>query len=171
MGDHADEQEPAEVYMRRKELLDDIHKVIDLVDPGLSRRRGLSLFEMSTCHLQLGRLLYESERFPVEEFIQLINNEVPSLKEAIECLSDAREGTSENQIHYRAQCALHEAEVMQRLLEQINKALGTGGAGAAIAPPAQSSQPYSNQGGQIMSNFLLNSSSFEFSDLPTAMKQ
>jgi len=138
-GDHADEQEPAEVYMRRKELLDDIHKVIDLVDPGLSRRRGLSLFEMSTCHLQLGRLLYESERFPVEEFIQLINNEVPSLKEAIECLSDAREGTSENQIHYRAQCALHEAEVMQRLLEQKNKALGTGGAGAAIAPPAQSS--------------------------------
>ena len=31
------------------------------------------------------------------------------------------------------------AEVMQRLLEQKNKALGTGGAGAAIAPPAQSS--------------------------------
>ena len=34
---------------------------------------GLSLFEMTTCHLQLGRLLYESERFPVEEFMQLIN--------------------------------------------------------------------------------------------------
>ena len=34
---------------------------------------GLSLFEMTTCHLQLGILLYESERFPVEEFIQLIN--------------------------------------------------------------------------------------------------
>ena len=31
------------------------------------------------------------------------------------------------------------AEVMQRLLEQKNKALGTGGAGAAIMPPAQSS--------------------------------
>ena len=30
------------------------------------------------------------------------------------------------------------AEVMQRLLEQKNKALGTGGAGAAIMPPAQS---------------------------------
>ena len=31
------------------------------------------------------------------------------------------------------------AEVMQRLLEQKNKALGTGGGGAAIMPPAQSS--------------------------------
>jgi hypothetical protein len=31
------------------------------------------------------------------------------------------------------------AEVMQRLLEQKNKALGTGGAGAAIMSPAQSS--------------------------------
>ena len=46
-------QIPTEVYMRRKELLDDIQKVIDLVEPGLSRRRGLSLFETSTCHLQL----------------------------------------------------------------------------------------------------------------------
>jgi len=117
-GEYADEQEPAEVYMRRKELLDDIHKVVEAVDPGLSRRRGLSLFETATCHLQLGRLLYESERFPLEEFLQLLNSEIPSLKDAIVCLEDAREGTNENQIHYRAQCALHEAEVMQRLLEQ-----------------------------------------------------
>lgn len=117
-GEYADQQEPAEVYMRRKELLDDIHKVVEMVDPGLSRRRGLSLFETSTCHLQLGRLLYESERFPLEDFLQLLENEIKSLHEAIECLEDAREGTSDAVIHYKAQCAVHEAEVMQRLLEQ-----------------------------------------------------
>ena len=39
-GEYEDQQEPAEVYMRRKELLDDIHRVIDIVEPGLTRRRG-----------------------------------------------------------------------------------------------------------------------------------
>lgn len=38
--DEAAEQVPVEVYMRRKDLLDDVHKVIELVDPGLTRRRG-----------------------------------------------------------------------------------------------------------------------------------
>ena len=84
------------------------------MDPGLTRRRGLSLFETATCHLQLGRLLYESERFPLEDFIQLLSSEIVSLKEAIECLEASREGTNEAIIHYKSECALHEAEVMLR---------------------------------------------------------
>lgn len=40
-GEYEDQQEPAEVYMRRKELLDDIHRVIEIVEPGLTRRRGM----------------------------------------------------------------------------------------------------------------------------------
>ncbi len=111
-------QVPVEVYMRRKELLDDVQKVIDIVDPGLSRRRGLSLFETSTCHLQLGRMLYESERFPLDDFVQLLHSEKVSLEDAIACLADSREGTSEAEIHFRAECALHEAEVMIRLMEK-----------------------------------------------------
>jgi hypothetical protein len=31
---------PTEVYMRRKELLDDIQRAIDIVEPGWTRRRG-----------------------------------------------------------------------------------------------------------------------------------
>ena len=33
-------QIPTEVYMRRKELLDDVQLVLDIVEPGGSRRRG-----------------------------------------------------------------------------------------------------------------------------------
>ena len=33
-------QIPTEVYMRRKELLDDVQLVLDIVEPGVSRRRG-----------------------------------------------------------------------------------------------------------------------------------
>ena len=33
-------QIPTEVYMRRKELLDDVQTIIDILEPGLSRRRG-----------------------------------------------------------------------------------------------------------------------------------
>jgi hypothetical protein len=35
---------PTEVYMRRKELLDDIHITIEIVEPGLTRRRGKGSF-------------------------------------------------------------------------------------------------------------------------------
>ncbi len=35
---------PTEVYMRRKELLDDIHRTIEIVEPGLTRRRGKGSF-------------------------------------------------------------------------------------------------------------------------------
>jgi intein/homing endonuclease len=31
---------PAELHLKRKEFLDEIHKVIEIVEPGLSRRRG-----------------------------------------------------------------------------------------------------------------------------------
>ena len=31
---------PTEVYMRRKELLDDIHRTVEIIEPGLTRRRG-----------------------------------------------------------------------------------------------------------------------------------
>ena len=34
-------QIPTEVYMRRKELLDDVQQLLDIVEPGLSRRRGM----------------------------------------------------------------------------------------------------------------------------------
>jgi hypothetical protein len=36
---------PTEVYMRRKELLDDIHRTIEIVEPGLTRRRGKTSFQ------------------------------------------------------------------------------------------------------------------------------
>ena len=31
---------PAELHLKRKEYLDEVHKVIEAVEPGLSRRRG-----------------------------------------------------------------------------------------------------------------------------------
>ncbi len=71
---------------------------------------------MATCHLQLGRMLYESERFPKSDFLELLANEISSLKEAVQCLEDAREGTNEAAINYKALCALHEAEVMQKVV-------------------------------------------------------
>ena len=31
---------PAELHLKRKEFLDEVHKVVEAVEPGLSRRRG-----------------------------------------------------------------------------------------------------------------------------------
>ena len=41
---------------------------------------GISLFETSTCRLQVGRLLHESDRFPAADFLQLCNAEMESLQ-------------------------------------------------------------------------------------------
>ncbi len=34
------EEVPVEVFMRRRDLLDEIHRVVELAEPGLTRRRG-----------------------------------------------------------------------------------------------------------------------------------
>lgn len=110
------EKIPMEMFMRRKDLLDEIRKVMDLVEPGLSRRRGISLFEAATCHLQLGRLLHEADRFGLEDFIQLIEAESVSLQEALRCLEHHPEGTLEASIHYKCEAALYEAEYTKKLM-------------------------------------------------------
>ncbi len=48
------EEVPVEIFMRRRDLLDEIHRVVELAEPGFTRRRGISIFETSTCRLQVG---------------------------------------------------------------------------------------------------------------------
>ena len=40
---------PAEIFMRRKELLDEVQKVIEILEPGYSRRRGASNNILGSC--------------------------------------------------------------------------------------------------------------------------
>ncbi len=47
------EEVPVEIFMRRRDLLDEIHRVVELAEPGFTRRRGISIFETSTCRLQV----------------------------------------------------------------------------------------------------------------------
>ena len=44
-------QIPTEVYMRRKELLDDVQQLLDIVEPGLSRRRGIFRVELISFYI------------------------------------------------------------------------------------------------------------------------
>ena len=53
------EEVPVEIFLRRRDLLDEIHRVVELAEPGFTRRRGISIFETSTCRLQV----QESKRF------------------------------------------------------------------------------------------------------------
>eukprot|EP00095_Tigriopus_kingsejongensis_P008808 maker-scaffold646_size120253-snap-gene-0.15 protein:Tk08808 transcript:maker-scaffold646_size120253-snap-gene-0.15-mRNA-1 annotation:"unknown" len=107
---------PPEVFMRRKDLLDQVQKVIDIVEPGLTRRRGISLFESSICHLQLGRLLHKADRFSAEDFEELLETEIASLQEALKCLEHHPEGTLEAATRYKCEAALYEAEYTKKSL-------------------------------------------------------
>ncbi len=95
---------PVELHLKRKEFLDEVHKTIEIVEPGLSRRRGekseqkeklvqyvdlvlnrlvhlgISLFEVATCHLQIGKLLHDDGRFSTQDFKTLCHTELESLK-------------------------------------------------------------------------------------------
>ena len=47
------EEVPVEIFMRRRDLLDESHRVVELAEPGFTRRSGISIFETSTCRLQV----------------------------------------------------------------------------------------------------------------------
>jgi len=85
--------------------------VIETVEPGLTQRRGISLFERSACHLQLGRDLYDRKKFGKEDFTQLLESEVASLNDCIDCLEHYSYGTSHvEDVVFKANAARDDAE-------------------------------------------------------------
>jgi len=104
-------QAETELLMRRKEFLDEVHQVIETVEPGLTQRRGISLFERSACHLQLGRDLYDRKKFGKEDFTRLLEAEVASLNECIDSLEHYSYGTKHvEDIVFKANAARDDAE-------------------------------------------------------------
>jgi len=109
-----------ELLMRRKELLDDIHQVIEVIEPGLTQRRGLSLFERSVCHLQLGRELYDMKKFGPEDFKQLLTAEIEAFEDCLECLehSSTVKGGLLDDVVFKAGAAKDDAESWLCQLEE-----------------------------------------------------
>jgi len=101
-----------ELLMRRKEFLDEVHQVVETVEPGLTQRRGLSLFERSACHLQLGRMLYDKKKFGKGDFMQLLQSEISSLDDCMECLehSSTVKGGLLDDVVFKAAAARDDAE-------------------------------------------------------------
>lgn len=99
-----------ELLMRRKEFLDEVHQVVETIEPGLTQRRGLSLFERSVCHLQLGRELYDGKKFPKEDFSKLLESEIASLEDCLECLEHSSVGGYLDDINFKAGAARDDAE-------------------------------------------------------------
>ncbi|XP_023337013.1 uncharacterized protein LOC111708015 [Eurytemora carolleeae] len=79
-----------ELLMRRKEFLDEIHQFIEIVEPGLTQRRGLSLFERAICHLQ-----------------SVIGN----LDDCLECLEHFSVGSYMDDVNFKAGAARDDAEL------------------------------------------------------------
>jgi len=99
-----------EILMRRKEFLDEVHQVVETIEPGLTQRRGLSLFERSVCHLQLGRELYDRKKFPKEDFAKLLEAEVSSLEDCLDCLEHSSVGGYLDDVNFKAGAARDDAE-------------------------------------------------------------
>jgi len=109
-----------ELLMRRKEFLDEIHQVVETIEPGLTQRRGLSLFERSVCHLQLGRELYDKKKFGREDFSKLLESEINSLDDCLDCLehSSTVRGGLLDDITFKAGAARDDAESWLCQLEE-----------------------------------------------------
>merc|ERR1719266_2545876 len=103
LGARNEGQAEMELLMRRKE-------VIDEVEPGLTQRRGLSLFERSICHLQLGRELYDRKKFPKDDFSKLLESEISSLEDCLDCLEHSSVGGYLDDVNFKAGAARDDAE-------------------------------------------------------------
>jgi len=99
-----------ELLMRRKEFLDEVHQVIENVEPGLTQRRGLSLFERAICHLQLGRELYDNKKFPQADFVKLLETVIRDLDDCLECLEHYSVGSYLDDVNFKAGAARDDAE-------------------------------------------------------------
>jgi len=99
-----------ELLMRRKEFLDEVHQVVETIEPGLTQRRGLSLFERSVCHLQLGRELYDRKKFPKDDFAKLLESEIASLEDCLDCLEHSSVGGYLDDVNFKAGAARDDAE-------------------------------------------------------------
>merc|ERR1712012_1097903 len=98
-------QAELELLMRRKEILDEVHQLIEVIEPGLTQRRGLSLFERAICHLQLGRELYDSKKFPQADFVKLLERVIGDLDDCLECLEHYSVGTYLDDVNFKAGAA------------------------------------------------------------------
>eukprot|EP00090_Calanus_glacialis_P002954 TRINITY_DN12154_c0_g1_i1.p1 TRINITY_DN12154_c0_g1~~TRINITY_DN12154_c0_g1_i1.p1 ORF type:complete len:553 (-),score=159.07 TRINITY_DN12154_c0_g1_i1:57-1715(-) len=99
-----------ELLMRRKEFLDDVHQTVETIEPGLTQRRGLSLFERSVCHLQLGRELYDKKNFGKADFCKLLESEITSLEDCLDCLEHSSVGGYLDDVNFKAGAARDDAE-------------------------------------------------------------
>ena len=87
-----------------------IFQLIEVIEPGLTQRRGLSLFERSICHLQLGRELYDKKKFGREDFMKLLEAEISSLEDCLECMEHTSVGGFIDDITFKATAARDDAE-------------------------------------------------------------
>jgi len=110
LGARNEGQAETELLMRRKEILDEVHQLIEVIEPGLTQRRGLSLFERSICHLQLGRELYDKKKFRKEDFIQLLEAEISALEDCLECIEHTSVGGYLDDVQFKATAARDDAE-------------------------------------------------------------
>merc|ERR1719278_494540 len=110
LGARNEGQHEMELLMRRKEVIDEVHQFIEIVEPGLTQRRGLSLFERSICHLQLGRELHDRKKFGKEDFMKLLESEMASLESCLECLEHSSVGGYLDEVTFKAAAARDDAE-------------------------------------------------------------
>jgi len=118
LGARNPDQAETELLMRRKEFLDEVHQVIETIEPGLTQRRGISLFERSVCHLQLGRDLYDKKKFGREDFMKLLENEIASLSDCLDCLEHISVSEYLEDIQFKAGAAKDDAESWLSQLEE-----------------------------------------------------
>lgn len=85
-------------------------KFVEVVEPGLTQRRGLALFERSICHLQLGRELYDRKKFGKGDFMQLLESEIGSFEDVLECLEHTSVGGFLDDVNFKATAARDDAE-------------------------------------------------------------
>ena len=111
-------QLPPELVSRKRELCEDLMAVLDVITPGLTKERGLTLFELASV------ILFQADKESVEEGhggIKALRRCEEILAEAVRCLRHERPETFEHFVMLAAKKQLQQCADLGEMLRIMQR--------------------------------------------------
>ena len=107
-------QLPPELVSRKRELCEDLMAVLDVITPGLTKERGLTLFELASV------MLFQADRGEGHSGMKALRKCEEILAEAVRCLRHERPETFEHFVMLASKRQLRQCADLREMLHMMH---------------------------------------------------